>query len=306
MLEAQVARLAAPAPREYQHLLRGPHFAWWRPVLTLVLACLLGLLFWLLAFGLAYLMGAEDFPMEDPGAFTLGNLAMASLIPASLLAVAATHRDSAHFISSVARRVRWRWMLRCFAVIAPLFAVYVGVDLLLDPPSRPGPEQAFLFLLLILVGTPLQAAGEEYLFRGIVLQNVGAWFRHPRVALVVATSVSTVLFVAAHGSADPWIVIDLAITSVACCYLAWRTGGLEAPIALHAVNNMVGMAGSVIFGGWGEGFIDASSRGHVLDPLLTLIVCVLAVRLVLAEATRRAIPSVHSPHVMLHGATPTA
>jgi membrane protease YdiL (CAAX protease family) len=108
---------------------------------------------------------------------------------------------------------------------------------------------------------------------------VGAWFGNARVALVAGTTVSTVVFVAAHGSADPWIMLDLAITAVVCCLLAARTGGLEAPIAMHALNNVVGMAGAVFFGGWAEGFVDEHARGTPLDPLMTLVVSVVAYRL---------------------------
>ena len=50
----------------------------------------------------------------------------------------------------------------------------------------------------------------------------------PVVALVVTTVMSTVAFAPAHGSLDPWILIELGTLAVFGCYLAWRTGGLEA------------------------------------------------------------------------------
>jgi membrane protease YdiL (CAAX protease family) len=308
MQEAGVSQAAPTQTREYQHLLRGPRFAWWRPALAMLMGIVFVVLLLLVTSGIAYVMmrsgvsGAEEFPIEDPWFFAFGNLLLAALVPASMLAVKIAHRDSAGFICSVVRRIRWRWMLRCCVVIAPLYVAYVALGLVLEPPAGPGPEQAWLLLLLIFFTTPFQAAGEEFLVRGLVLQNVGAWIRQPRVSAVVAIGVSTALFVAAHGNTDPWIVIDLAITGVACGWLAWRTGGLEAPIALHAVNNVVGMTGSVIFGGWGEGFIDGTSRGQPLEPLLTLVVCVLSVRWLWNEATRCGIARVHAP-VDAHGIT---
>ena len=40
-------------------------------------------------------------------------------------------------------------------------------------------------LIIVLVMTPFQAAGEEYLFRGWLMQNVGAYFSRPIIGLVV-------------------------------------------------------------------------------------------------------------------------
>lgn len=280
-------------PREYQHLLHGPRFAWWRPPLATSLVFVFFLAGAVLVYFASRLLGIErgldpDAALDDVTSFTLLNVLLALLIPACMLATRAAYRDAKGSISSVARGVRWPWLWRCFLIAGPVFIVYVALDVVLDPPEGPGPAQPGWMLLAILAGTPLQAAGEEYLFRGFILQNVGAWFRDRRVALGAGTAVSTVVFVAAHGSADPWIMLDLAITAVVCCLLAARTGGLEAPIALHALNNVVGMVGSVVFGGWAEGFVDEHARGTPLDPLMTLAACVVAYRLL----ARRAPPPV--------------
>ena len=42
------------------------------------------------------------------------------------------------------------------------------------------------YLAIVLLTTPLQSAGEEYGFRGLVQRSAGSWFRSTRVALVVA------------------------------------------------------------------------------------------------------------------------
>ena len=43
---------------------------------------------------------------------------------------------------------------------------------------------------------------------------------------------SAATFSLAHGSLDPWILLDLAAFAVAAVLLTWRTGGLEAAVAL--------------------------------------------------------------------------
>ena len=169
---------------------------------------------------------------------------------------------------------------------------YVALDLVLHPPAEPRPAQWALLLLLVALSTPAQAAGEEYLFRGLILQNVGGYFRNARAGLVFASVLSVVVFTAAHGSADPWIVVDLAFGAAACCYLAWRTGGLEAPVALHAINNVFGMTGSILFGGWNEGFVDEYSQGRPQEALLSLVVCSASVLLIRWLADRHGIARV--------------
>jgi membrane protease YdiL (CAAX protease family) len=173
--------------------------------------------------------------------------------------------------------------------------VYLALDLLLDWPQTGPPAQQGWLLLVILTLTPLQAAGEEYVARGLLAQNIGAWFSSSRLALLATALFSTALFTAAHGSADMWIVLDLAVGSFASSILVWKTGGLEAAIVLHAANNVMGMTTSVIFGGWGEGFIDTESKGEPLDVLLTLLVTGTVVVLVLRQARRCGLQHVYRP-----------
>jgi uncharacterized protein len=298
MMSADQA-LASPDAREYHHLLRGPRFSWWRPLLALALFPPVALLAWMvpaLAFALAgqrqVILAKDDL---QPVAFAFMNLTLASFVLAAMLVTWLVYRVSPGYLSSVAGRIRWRWLMRCAAVVVPIYVAYLALDLLLDWPQAAPPAQQGWLLLVILTMTPLQAAGEEYLTRGLLVQNIGAWFSNSRVALVVTTLVSTALFTAMHGSADMWIVLDLAVASIGSSILVWKTGGLEAAIVLHATNNILGMAGSVIFGGWGEGFIDTDSRGEPLDVLLTLLVTSAVVVLVLRQARRCRLQQVYLP-----------
>lgn len=53
------------------------------------------------------------------------------------------------------------------------------------------------------------------------------------------------LFVAGHGY-GPLGAIDVGAFAVMCGWLAWRTGGLEAPIAAHIANDVVLMSLSAV------------------------------------------------------------
>lgn len=290
------------SPRDYAHLMRGPRYRWWKSLLALPLALLFAVVLMLGIFGILALAGhaellTQAFEGDDMGpfSFAVGNLVIAGLIPATMLATRIMHGVSPGFVSSVAGRFRWGWAMRCAAITVPLYIVIFALDLLINGPEGTIPERQALLVLMVLLGTPFQAAGEEYLFRGLLMQNVGAWFRHPTVALVATTALSTGLFAAAHGSTDVWVLLDLAIFALATCVLIWRTGGLEAAVVLHAVNNMVGMIGTIFVGGWAEGFVDEASVGKPGELLLTVVVVGATVPLLLKAAQRYGVQRCYGP-----------
>lgn len=291
-----------PVVRDYPHLMRGPRFAWWRPLLAMPLAALFAMILMLGLFGILTLAGQGALLRQsfeagemDPVSFGLGNVVLGCLIPATMLATRIMHGVSPGFVSSVTGGFRWRWTMRCTLIMVPLYILAFALDQLINGSAGAIPAQQALLVLMVLISTPFQAAGEEYLFRGLLMQNVGAWFRHPTVALVVTTVLSTGLFAAAHGSGDIWVLLDLGVFALACCILIWRTGGIEAAVVLHATNNMVGMIGTIFVGGWAEGFVDETSVGKPRDLLLTVLVTGVAVPLVLRAAKRDGIRRVYQP-----------
>jgi membrane protease YdiL (CAAX protease family) len=288
--------------RDYPHLMRGPRFAWWRSLLALPLAALFALALMLGIFGILSLAGqghvlSQAFDGDDmnPVSFGVGNLVIGCLIPATMLATRIMHGVRPGFVSSVAGSFRWGWTMRCAAIMVPLYILVFALDQLINGTQGSVPAQQGLLVLMVLISTPVQSAGEEYLFRGLLMQNVGAWFRHPTVALVATTALSTGLFALAHGSTDIWVLLDLGVFALACCILIWRTGGIEASVVLHTVNNMVGMVGTIFLGGWEEGFVDETSVGKPQDLLLTVLVTSIAVPLVLRAAHRHGIQRLYQP-----------
>jgi hypothetical protein len=87
--------------------------------------------------------------------------------------------------------------------------------------------------VVVLLLVPVQAAAEEYIFRGYLMQSIGRWLRHPAFAILLPVP----LFVLGHGY-DLLGQIGVGLFAVAAGWLTWRTGGLEAAIALHVVNNL--------------------------------------------------------------------
>ena len=297
--QEELARRAAVAaseaePRPYVHQMRGPRHRWWRPLLAGLVA---GPTWFLLAGALTGVFAVaglvpdtfEEFG-TDPWGALYGNLVIAALIPATFLGLWVGHRRSPRRVLSVALRLRWGWLLRCAAVVTPLWTVYLAATwVLFDQEALPRAEQWVGLVVVSVLTTPLQAAGEEIAFRGGLVQSVGSWFRSPVVALVVTTLLSTAAFVAAHGSFDPWIVIEIGTLAVFGCYLAWRTGGLEAAIVIHVVNNVLITVTGALLGGLEESYVDTTTTGSPLSALSGVLATGLVTAVLLRLARRRGI-----------------
>ena len=289
---AERARAAAEAlPRPYVHQMRGPRHRWWRPLLWALVFTLAYLLLSTvvgLAFFLTGALSVSDLESLDSAvSLVVLNVTLILLVPATFLASWAAYRRSPWRVFSVAGRLRWGWLGRCLLLALPVWVVYLVLSwVVFGQEVLPRPEQWVGMLASALLLTPLQAAAEEVFFRGGVVQAVGAWVRRPLVALVVSGVVSTVLFTAAHGSTDPWIAAELASFAVLGCYLTWRTGGLEAAIALHVVNNVLIMVVGVLLGGLDASFVDTESTGSPLSTGLSWLVALVATLLVLRHGRR--------------------
>lgn len=298
--EAEGARAAAleaaeREPRPYVHQMRGPRHRWWRPLVALAVAvavlivCVVALM---VPSELGGLLDNEDTLVDpvNPWSALVTNLLLANLIPATLIGLWVGFRRSPWRVFSVAGRLRWGWLGWCALVVTPLWAVYLAVTwVVFDQEVLDRPEHWVALLAITLVTTPLQAAGEELAFRGGLVQGVGAWIRSPVVALGVTTILSTAFFAAAHGSADPWIIIELGSMAVAGCWLAWRTGGLEAVLVMHIVNNLLVMGTGILFGGLEESFVDGTSAGSPVSAAMSVAATALVTAVLLWLARRRGI-----------------
>lgn len=186
---------------------------------------------------LARLSDSGGVDMGDPllVALLLGTIAL--MLPSYLLASLVVNGRRVGLISSAAGRLRWRWMLQCTGVAVALSLVLSAVSFLLpsegDTPATAPNALWPLVLVLVIVLVPVQAAAEEYVFRGYLMQSIGRWLRHPAFAILLPVP----LFVLGH-TYDVLGQTGVGLFAVAAGWLTWRTGGLEAAIALHVVNNL--------------------------------------------------------------------
>ena len=141
------------------------------------------------------------------------------------------------------------------SVVALLASLGVGLLLPLAPGESPvGEVNDFTsrtrdFLIVILLLTPLQAAGEEYLFRGYLTQAFGSLLWARRASQALAVLGPALIFALFHGlSQDAPVFFDRFAFGVVAGILVIRTGGLEAAIAMHVLNNFLAFGLALAFG----------------------------------------------------------
>jgi membrane protease YdiL (CAAX protease family) len=238
----------AHVAQAYLRTLSSMSGAWWR-VLVAVVASVVGLvacavLAVLLVTALARLVGFGDFTVGltdgvDAGDMLATNLGLALLIPLAWLLARSLYGVRPRWLSSTRPGVRWRWLLACVGVAGVVWSPFWVLGTAAAAITREAAIGAGVvaFLLVVLLTTPLQAAGEEYIFRGLLLKGFGATGL-PVAACCVLTGL---LFATAHLQFDPPLFADRVLLGTAFAWLTVRTGGLEAGIAIHGVKNMAGL-----------------------------------------------------------------
>jgi len=283
----------------YHRLARSwPKYSWWKPIITGIIAAVIYLLLSLGA-AVAFLVGSFIMPesfggfdellssgeidLSDPitFAFALGSIAL--MLPAIILATLIMGPRPLGLISSVAGRVRWGWLARCIPLALLVYGVVFALSfLVLDPLAGAAPlspvvtQTTWVLVVLALVLTPLQATAEEYVFRGYLMQTIGGWLKHPAWAILLPVP----LFTIGHDY-DMWGLLDVTIFGVTAGWLTWKTGGLEAAIVAHVINN----TSLFVLGAFGLVDLNADS-GSPVALAVTVVIMVAYSALVLRSAKR--------------------
>ncbi|MGN6324829.1 lysostaphin resistance A-like protein [Pseudolysinimonas sp.] len=256
---------SAPLPAlRFHRLFRAlPRYRWWRSLVAVVLAAIYWLVFqsvWSIVFLVVGIFAGSvtvtldqdqllqsitrflSIDTTNPLSIVAAVGGVATMLPAVLLACLCVGIRPLSVLRSVRFRLRWRWMLLCLLPATGITALALAVGAFLLPAvGLSEPVQAptvpigtfVVSAIAFLVVTPVQAAAEEFGFRGLVQQAIGGWVKPVWVAILG----STVLFALAHTQYFGWATLDVAVFGGVAAFLTWRTGGLEAGIALHAVNN---------------------------------------------------------------------
>lgn len=288
----------------YHRLYRAqPTYRWWRPLVAILMTAVfflgVSIIVAIPVFVVVFATASIDFlsptatddlttlitpDMARPWtlAFGLGSIILVlPLIPVALrIAGIRPAGVRVSILHSVLFRLRWRWLLITFIPAAVVwiatFAVQLGVGIALGEELLPFSTDVPTYLLSVLIVVllvPIQAATEEYLYRGVLLQGVGSWVRFAPVTILV----SAVLFGFSHAY-DAWGIATIVVMGIGFGFVAIRTGGLEAGIAFHTVNNIAAfvVTGTGIFGPTGI-TEDTGGPAGLVAQVITVVLWVLGV-----------------------------
>lgn len=282
---------AAEQGTSFLRTLSRPRGAGWRLLVVLV-AIVVGLV----VLPVLVLVGVEGVSRLSGGDYRLDladgvsaldmlvlNLGLAGLIGWAALLVRLVYGVRPRWLSSTRPGLRWRWLFRCvlMAIVVWSLLLVAGTWGAIALRKSPLDAGVWAFLAVVLLTTPLQAAGEEYLFRGLLLQGLGAL----RLPVAVVCGLNGLLFATAHLQFDPKLFADRVLLGVVLSFLAIKTGGLEAPIAIHTIYNLASLIPA--------GFLDTvdetlNPRGVTWVPLIVhAVLLAILVPWVLVAARRR-------------------
>jgi len=171
---------------------------------------------------------------QTPLGMVASHLGLAVLLPLSFALVVVVHHVHPRWLHSVQPGIRWRYLLAALLVATlvlnlVLFVTGAGWTWQLSPQADFG-----WFLLAILLTSPLQAAAEEYFFRGYLVQALQSALRLPWAGVLL----SALVFALFHGTQNLPLFLDRFGFGLLAGVLVVRTGGLEAGIAAHVANNV--------------------------------------------------------------------
>ncbi|WP_233190687.1 CPBP family intramembrane glutamic endopeptidase [Brachybacterium sp. UMB0905] len=282
-LETSPSRPAATTVEDTRPFGAHLRMSWWKP---LVIIPVLLIAMFVLQFGatlVAILVETAAFG-RDPLDMTLSPLMMVAVN----LSLAVMGPLAVGFTALIAR-VPWRSLLasprrmsmRRWGVFTGAFALLVlamlGVSALLVPEMAGLKGFAITgttigLVLVALLTTPLQAAGEELMFRGALVPTVASWIRAAKPALIVGMTASSVVFGLVHMSLDPWLLSYYTAFGLCMAAMAVISRGLEAPIAFHVTNNVIMMVAGALFAD-GQGLVIDRSVG-MGGPFMLLAIAV--------------------------------
>ena len=289
--------------------LRGKN-EWWRYLLSLLLILFAGAIIGSIPMAMLVAAATRD---GDPGTYfdpsiarvvgidpTLNyiglHLSLVVLLIAVCVAVRLIHKRGALTLVTVRPYLSWKRIGQGFGLFFVLVSAEAALGYVREPASYAFTLDLGKFLLFLpfaLVLTPLQAAAEELLFRGYLLQGLGLLLRRPPLLAVA----SAIVFLLPH-LVNPEMTTGPVVT--AGVYFGWglflalvtlRDNACELAIGVHAANNLfqalfVNYRGSAI-----ASHSMVTLRGfNPLGSLLSLIVMAVVFYLVIFGRRKRRAP----------------
>jgi len=190
------------------------------------------------------LVNTDGAMVTTPGVFLVNNLMVATDVLVCPLIAWLFYRQGFGWLVSVVGRFRWKWAALTLGVFAAGYAVEMAIEVAVTGPKDYGlydlhwQTSTWFMLFAILLTTPFQCAGEEFQARALLPRLVAAIVPVKGLSLALSALVPSVVFMLLHDAQDPWLNLNYFCVALLMWWLAYRTGGIEASIALHLVNNL--------------------------------------------------------------------
>ena len=217
------------------------NYKWYKPILVFILGTIIMLILEVITviifnhiFGynfIDYVFNGGYEVLNNEIGLILTDLLVIIMIP-SLYLASKIVKDRP-FSSYSSSRGGWNFKLYLKALIIPLilYIIYGFIDTAIK-----GPEGTYhfsiLFLIISLISIPLQCIAEEYIFRGLIMQTFGSWFKIPILAIIL----QAIIFSISHNY-NTLGLIEIVISGLIYGYLTWKTNGIEVSSAMHTANN---------------------------------------------------------------------
>lgn len=206
--------------------------------------------------------------------YLLINFTIIALLAGLWLGVRFLHQRPLLTLITPLERISWKRLLQGGGVFFLLTALATAAEMLLSPDGFAVTFKArefWVFLPIALLVTPLQAAAEELLFRGYIMQGIGLLTRRPAIPVLG----SSLLFMLAHllnpEAQQDHLLVPLLYFSLGLflALLAVKDNSLELSIGVHAANNLF----SVLVMNYAHSALPSPSIfvALELDPLGSLI-----------------------------------
>lgn len=199
------------------------------------------------------------------------------------------HKRPLGTVLSAERRLRLDEFTAGFALAIVFWLASMSLNLIfLGPPERSRLEFAdwVPFLLPLIPLIAMQAASEEMIFRGYLLQQLAARFRSPWLWALLPSLV----FGALHynqslpGLAPAMYVASTTIFALTMVVLVWRTGSISAPIGLHIGVNFFSVGAVGV-----QGILDGAAlwryRPQSIETLFFIDLCLVSALLFLVVSS---------------------
>ena len=219
-------------------------YKWYKPLLTIVVTVvvyaifqgILGIIFGAIYghdfISAMFTLKYETLTSSDATVY-LSYLSVGIFIP-SIYIASRIVRDRP-FSSYSSSRGGWNWKiyLKCLTIPLIIYVIYNAINFAIHGANGNASQISSIALIICLIIIPFQCIAEEYVFRGLLMQTIGSWFKIPVLSIII----QAIIFGIGH-SYDAMGIITVFGSGIILGVLAWCTNGLEASSALHSINNL--------------------------------------------------------------------